>query len=66
MDGHSQPTTATLQAIVDAPAHDEPYRFGRRPTVQAPFPFTEGQFARLPIVRSRVRAALSLADEPEA
>jgi hypothetical protein len=33
---------------------DEPYRFGRRPTVRAPYPFTERQFARLLILRSRV------------
>lgn len=36
-------------------AYDEPYRFGRRPTARAPFPFTEQQFARLLILRGRVR-----------
>ena len=35
--------------------HDEPYRFGRRPTARAPFPFTEHQYARLLVLRSRVR-----------
>jgi hypothetical protein len=35
--------------------HDEPYRFGRRPNVRAPYPFTERQFARLLILRGRVR-----------
>ena len=34
--------------------HDEPYRFGRRPRASAPFPFTERQYARLLILRSRV------------
>jgi hypothetical protein len=34
--------------------HDEPYRFGRRPNARAPFPFTERQYARLLIFRSRV------------
>jgi hypothetical protein len=58
--------TASVQAIMDAPAYDEPYRFGRRPTVRAPFPFTERQFARLLIVRSRVQSAPTAADQPEA
>ena len=66
MDAQSHATTATIQAIIDAPSHDEPYRFGRRPTVRTPFPFTERQFARLLIVRSRVQAAPSVADQPEA
>jgi hypothetical protein len=34
--------------------HDLPYSFGRRPTCRAPFPFTERQFARLLILRSRI------------
>jgi hypothetical protein len=34
--------------------HDEPYRFGRRPNARAPYPFTERQYARLLIFRSRV------------
>jgi len=37
--------------------YDEPYRFGRKPTVQAPFPFTERQFARLLVLRSRLQCA---------
>ena len=53
------------QAItpVDTSSYDEPYRFGRRPNVRAPFPFTERQFARLLIVRGRLSAASSIADE---
>ena len=35
--------------------HDEPYRFGRRPNARAPYPFTERQFARLLILRGRIR-----------
>jgi hypothetical protein len=35
--------------------HDEPYRFGRRPNARAPYPFTERQFARLLILRGRLR-----------
>jgi hypothetical protein len=34
--------------------HDEPYRFGRRPRASAPFPFTERQYARLLVLRSRI------------
>jgi hypothetical protein len=34
--------------------HDEPYRFGRRPRATAPFPFTERQYVRLLILRSRL------------
>lgn len=36
--------------------HDEPYTFDRRPTVAWPFPFTGPQFARLLVLRGRVRA----------
>jgi hypothetical protein len=33
---------------------DEPYRFGRKPNAQAPYPFNERQYARLLILRSRL------------
>ncbi len=66
MDAISNATAASVEAVIDAPGYDEPYRFGRRPTARAPFPFTERQFARLLIVRSRVQAAPSIADQPEA
>jgi hypothetical protein len=35
--------------------HDQPYAFGRRPRALAPFPFTTRQYARLLVLRSRVR-----------
>jgi hypothetical protein len=38
--------------------HDRPYRFGRRPTSLAPYPFSTRQYARLLVLRSRVRAGL--------
>ena len=41
---------------VGAGDHDEPFRFGRRPTVEAPFPFTTKQFARLLILRGEAEA----------
>ena len=45
--------------------NDEPYRYGLRPTAKAPFPFTERQFVRLLIMRSRVsdQAAAAATDQ---
>jgi hypothetical protein len=55
----TQPETQTMASSpfdgTGAGDHDEPYRFGRRPTARAPFPFTERQFARLLILRGRLR-----------
>lgn len=56
--------SASVKSVIDAAAYDEPYRFGRRPTVKAPFPFTDRQFARLMIARGRVQAASSTDDLP--
>ena len=42
--------------------HDEPYRFGRRPSARAPFPFTERQYARLLVFRSRLSESLATRD----
>jgi hypothetical protein len=50
------PVSQSNAAIVAAPSYDEPYRFGRRPTSRAPFPFTEREFARLLIVRGRLQS----------
>ena len=36
--------------------HDQPYRFGRRPRSSATYPFSTRQYARLLVLRSRVRA----------
>ena len=35
--------------------HDEAYRFGRRPRSASPYPFSTRQYARLLVLRSRVR-----------
>ena len=35
--------------------HDLDYQFGRRPNARAPFPFTPIQYARLLVMRGRVR-----------
>jgi hypothetical protein len=35
--------------------HDQPYRFGFRPSASAPYPFSTRQYARLLVLRGRVR-----------
>ena len=42
--------------------HDQPYRFGLRPWASVPYPFNTRQYARLLILRSRIRGQLSEAD----
>jgi hypothetical protein len=59
----TNPASSDVRSIIDAASFDEPYRFGRRPTTRAPFPFTEQQFARLLIARSRIQEARSAADQ---
>ena len=57
-DQQIQTRTATIDGTLDgsgAGDHDQPYRFGRKPTVSQPFPFSTHEFARLLILRSRVR-----------
>ena len=43
--------------------HDQPYRFGRRPRSSATYPFSTRQFARLLVLRSRVQAGETGADD---
>jgi hypothetical protein len=45
--------------------NDQPYRFGRRPTSAATFPFTSRQFARLLSLRGRVADGLTGTDDRE-
>ena len=46
--------------------HDQPYRFGRRPSASAPYPFSTRQYARLLVLRGRVRdRGLGRDDAPE-
>ncbi len=42
----------------DAGDHDQPYRFGWRPRASSPYPFSERQYARLLVMRSRVQERL--------
>lgn len=43
--------------------HDQPYRFGFRPRASVPYPFNTRQYARLLVLRGRVRDRGVAADE---
>jgi hypothetical protein len=43
--------------------HDVPFRFGRRPSTVAPYPFSTREFARLLVLRSRIQADLFGVDD---
>jgi hypothetical protein len=58
----ARPTTCGSLDGVSAGDHDTPYCFGRMPNSAAPFPFTTRQYARLLVLRSRVRGELDAAD----
>jgi hypothetical protein len=49
------PTVGESKDGSGAGDHDKPYVFGRLPRALAPWPFSERQYARLLIVRGRVR-----------
>ena len=44
--------------------HDQPYHFGRRPRSSVPYPFNTRQYARLLILRSRIRDKPPSPDDP--
>jgi hypothetical protein len=46
--------------------HDQPYRFGLRPRAIVPYPFNTRQYARLLILRSRLKDSLEEADQQNA
>jgi hypothetical protein len=52
----SSPLTGGTQDGTGASDQDQPYRFGRRPTTEQPYPFSTRQYARLLSLRSRVQA----------
>jgi len=56
--------TQVLESLdaTGAADHDVPYVFGRRPSAVTPFPFSTLQFARLLMLRSRIRNALIAGD----
>jgi hypothetical protein len=57
MNTSQQPTDTTTVATQTSETgeFDLPYRFGRTPRAIAPYPFSTRQFARLLVLRSRVR-----------
>ena len=52
---HNASSTQSLDGV-GAGDHDQPYRFGWRPSAGVPFPFNTRQYARLLILRSRYQA----------
>jgi hypothetical protein len=54
--------SATIDGTLDgsgAADHDMSYRFGRKPNVSQPFPFSTHEYARLLILRSRIQSRTS-------
>ena len=43
--------------------HDQPYRFGWRPTAGVPYPFSTRQYMRLLVLRGRVQDGLVGSDD---
>jgi hypothetical protein len=43
--------------------HDQPYRFGCKPSANVPYPFNTRQYARLLVLRSRVQVGQFGADD---
>ena len=46
--------------------HDQPYRFGWKPTANVPYPFNTRQYARLLVFRSRVQERLERQNDSSA
>ena len=64
MNTSRQPQETTAIAASLEPADfDLPYRFGRTPRAIAPYPFSTREFARLLVLRGRVRAGQFAADD---
>jgi hypothetical protein len=62
----SSPTTGPATGSLDgdgAADHDQPYRFGFRPRTSAPYPFNTRQYARLLVLRARVKDDLGMISE---
>ncbi|MBV9545657.1 MAG: hypothetical protein JOY61_14900 [Chloroflexi bacterium] len=52
---HNSPNVSTGSLDREgAGDHDQPYRFGFRPRVSHPYPFSTRQYARLLILRGRI------------
>ncbi len=64
IDISAQPACGSHDGL-GAGDHDLPYRFGRRPRASAPYPFSTRQYARLLVLRGRVRETLGPEDLTE-
>jgi hypothetical protein len=59
------PSTDGSKDGTGAADNDQPYQFGHKSTSDWPYPFSGVEFARLLIVRGRVRAAKDHVDAPQ-
>jgi hypothetical protein len=55
---YANPPTGESRDGIGSADHDMPYVFGRLPRALAPFPFSMREFARLLVLRSRIRDGL--------
>jgi hypothetical protein len=60
---HQQQLISASRDGSGAADHDQPYRFGRKPAANAPYPFNTRQYARLLVLRSRLQAGQFGADD---
>lgn len=59
-------STELIDGTLDADGaadHDIPFKFGRRPRLEATYPFSTRQYARLLVLRSRIDADLVGTDD---
>ena len=62
----AQQPASSLSGSLDgtgAGDHDPAYTFGRRPCLEAPFPFSTREYARLLVRRSKLEAVGQAADD---
>ena len=64
-DQERTPSTGESKDGTGAADHDKPYQFGHTSTSDSTYPFSGVEFARLLIVRGRVRAAKEHVDAPQ-
>jgi hypothetical protein len=63
---HSRGETTIAVGSLDgagAADHDQPYRFGRRPSAGVPYPFSTREYMHLLVLRGRVQDRLVGADD---
>ena len=64
MNASQQPQQSTpANDASESTDYDEPYKFGRMPRAVAPCPFSTREFARLLVLRGRIKAGQFAADD---